>query len=309
MPACIAVREGALNPFLKWAGGGLALLLWVTAAWAEALPGLFWRLQLPERPDSYLLGTMHSGRAVALLQTAPLQAALAASDRLLVELDNDPAALDALGLRMLRPDGPPLSALLGEPVFRRLVEALAAYGMPAPLVELLQPWAAATTLLTPPRDAGEVLDRRLIREARTLGIEVRGLETLAEQLTLFEGLSMAEQLQLLREVLASHDDYLDLLAVLHQAYAAEDLARLEALGAASMAGASEPLRRHFELEMIDRRNALLFDRAREDLRRGRTLMAVGALHLPGEGGLLQRLRQDGFSLTPLWLGAAGLLEP
>jgi len=50
--------------------------------------------------------------------------------------------------------------------------------------------------------------------------------------------------------------------------------------------------------LIDERNQRMLERMLPELKKGRTFIAVGALHLPGEFGLLNLLRKAGFAVTP-----------
>jgi uncharacterized protein YbaP (TraB family) len=51
--------------------------------------------------------------------------------------------------------------------------------------------------------------------------------------------------------------------------------------------------------LIDRRNALMAERIIERMDEGKLFVAVGAAHLPGEQGIVRRLRAAGYRLTPL----------
>jgi uncharacterized protein YbaP (TraB family) len=49
--------------------------------------------------------------------------------------------------------------------------------------------------------------------------------------------------------------------------------------------------------MVDDRNNKMFDRLLPLMRAENSFIAVGALHLPGESGLLTRFSEAGFSVT------------
>ena len=84
-------------------------------------------------------------------------------------------------------------------LYRRAVTAMAAHGLPETMVARMKPWAIAVTLMTPPAQGGVVLDQLLYRQAVSAGKPVQGLETVAEQVDLFDGLSEQEQIGLLRD--------------------------------------------------------------------------------------------------------------
>ena len=54
----------------------------------------------------------------------------------------------------------------------------------------------------------------------------------------------------------------------------------------------------FQEALIDKRNDTMTERALPVLEKGPTFIAVGALHLPGETGLVKQLRDAGYTVTP-----------
>ena len=62
---------------------------------------------------------------------------------------------------------------------------------------------------------------------------------------------------------------------------------------------SPSARSYFLSEGIDARNRRMLRNAMPYLEEGRVFIAVGALHLPGEHGLIGLLREAGFELSPL----------
>jgi uncharacterized protein YbaP (TraB family) len=51
--------------------------------------------------------------------------------------------------------------------------------------------------------------------------------------------------------------------------------------------------------LLWRRNKIMAERMQVHLRRGAAFVAVGALHLPGKGGILDLLTRDGYSVTAI----------
>ena len=49
--------------------------------------------------------------------------------------------------------------------------------------------------------------------------------------------------------------------------------------------------------MVTARNTVMVDNAEPILADGSAFIAVGALHLPGEGGLIELFRKHGYSVT------------
>ena len=55
----------------------------------------------------------------------------------------------------------------------------------------------------------------------------------------------------------------------------------------------------FQLRLIDERNIRMRDRALPLLEKGNAFIAVGALHLPGDNGLVALFREAGYTVTPI----------
>ena len=53
----------------------------------------------------------------------------------------------------------------------------------------------------------------------------------------------------------------------------------------------------FENRVITDRNKVMAERAKPYLDKRRTMIAVGAAHLPGDDGLVELLRRQGFTVT------------
>jgi uncharacterized protein YbaP (TraB family) len=66
-----------------------------------------------------------------------------------------------------------------------------------------------------------------------------------------------------------------------------------------MEGLDPRLQAHFEQVGVIERNHTMVRRALPWLQEGGLLIAVGALHLPGEQGLVELLRDQGMTVTPL----------
>ena len=87
---------------------------------------------------------------------------------------------------------------------------------------------------------------------------------------------------------------------LRQAWLQRDLARLVAINSAALRDSDPQLATLFNQRIILDRNRRMAERLESRLHEGGRFIAVGALHLPGEQGLLELLEQRGYRLTRLY---------
>lgn len=262
--------------------------------------GLLWKLERPGVAASYLFGTIHSDDATVAQLAAPVQRAFDHAEAVVLEVALDSATIESLSLAMQISDGESLESVLGEALYRRAAAAMHRQGIPEPVVARMKPWAVAVTLMTPPSGSGVVLDQRLYRAAIAAGKQVTGLESVAEQMALFDDLSQQDQIALLEDTLEFLPEIGRELAELLQAWRERDLRRLQEISDKYLQQGDPRLAAMFKRRVILERNYRMADRLQPYLRQGQCFVAVGALHLPGEEGLLNLLQQRGYTITRLY---------
>lgn len=295
----------------------IALLLWVWGAALQAAEplcaplrraaplapaafehghGLLWRISGAPAGASYVFGTMHIADPRALKVADAVQTPLSASAVLALEVILDDAASRTLSRAMFYGDGRRLSQLVDAASFASIARHLADYGVPAAHAEVMKPWAAFTTLSMPVGASGAPLDIQLMNTARQAGQQVQGLETVDEQLAVFESLSEAEQISMLREVDCHYATFQQELDALVEAYVARDLAALVAQ--ATRYESAE--KGDFLDKLLWQRNVRMAARMAPLLAAGHAFIAIGALHLPGERGVLHLLETQGYQLEAVY---------
>jgi uncharacterized protein YbaP (TraB family) len=262
--------------------------------------GLLWEVSKPGSEAAYLFGTIHSEDPEVLKLAQPVQQAIDRSDTVVLEMLLDVEAMMYSSVAMLMPDGRVLSGIIGEPLFQQTALAIQSRGIPEIVLERMKPWAAAVTLSMPASKTGQVLDMMLYQDALQQGKVVHGLETIQEQLNVFESLSEADQISMLEEAVENFPDLDAMYADLLDAYKQRDLAGLMALNEASMKAGDPQLADEFQQRLIIDRNHRMSERMQQYLQQGKVFVAVGALHLPGEDGLLNLLEQQGYTVRRLY---------
>jgi hypothetical protein len=271
------------------------------AAWGgDFTSGLLWRIEAAGVTPSHLFGTIHSEDERVVTLAAPVREAFDDASSVTLEITMDPAALITASLAMMLTDGRTLKDIVGDALYQKTVRALADYSVPEMMAAQLKPWAAATTLSMPKPATGLVLDMALYQEAVAAGKPVDGLETVDEQLKVFDDMEERHQTAMLRDAVEHLPEVRAELQALLEAWLDRDLAGLETIGEKSMQRADEEFIKMFEQNLIVNRNHRMAERMQERLKKGGAFIAVGALHLPGEDGLLNLLEKRGYRVTRVW---------
>ncbi|MGB5717666.1 MAG: TraB/GumN family protein, partial [Gammaproteobacteria bacterium] len=186
MPNQVAVTKGRFDA-ARWLAVMLLLLLaTITRADTDKSHGLLWEIGKPGQPSSWLLGTIHSEDPGVLNLPVPVRQAFDAAHSVVLEILMDADAMKYSSTAMLMLDGRTLPDIIGAPLYAQVSAAIASRGIPELVLNRMKPWAVAVTLSTPALETGEVLDRVLYQDALQQGKAVYGLETMQEQLQLFD---------------------------------------------------------------------------------------------------------------------------
>lgn len=293
------------NPY-RYLAGYLALALVFAAAVFGAQAGerfdkgLLWKVEPAGGTPSYLFGTMHTDDPRVVQLPVPVQQAFDRARSVTLEVELDPQSLIGLATALLLVDGSTLESRVGDKLYKRTVQAMGALGMPEAIVNKMKPWAVAVTLMTPPDQSGPVLDQVLYEQAISRGKKVSGLETVAEQMALFDELTRNDQIALLRDTLDNLPEIALMLEDLQAAYLARDLKQLVFINEASMQSSNPQLAKNFNQKVIIDRNHRMAERMQISLHEGNHFIAVGALHLPGKEGLLTLLSAQGYRVTRVY---------
>lgn len=284
----------------------LALLLAPAPGVADNPPGQsnqhgrLWRIEGPGQQVSWLFATMHLSDPRVVRLSLAEKTALFDAKVLAVEIPLDGSATAAVLNVMFLPQGQNLSQKVPAEPFERLVVQMDKRGVPRSLLERLQAWAAWMVLCLPAEEfdrasAGVVaLDARLIDLAQRNGTAVHYLETVEEQLASFLSLSEAEYVGLLLLGLDAAEEGNQ--EQITDYYLMQDLAGLQEFYEADRY-LDPALFDSFSRHLIVLRNKRMLERMEPLLAAGGAFVAVGALHVTGDEGLLALLSEAGYRLS------------
>ena len=262
--------------------------------------GLLWEITSENGKQSYLLGTMHSDDERITRLAEPVQDAFNDSDSFTGEVMMDMNTIMAMSQTMYFTDGRKLIDIIGEGRYRKCIPYLTHYGIPEFMASMMKPWAVATTISLPKPKTGRFLDLMLFQKARAQGKQVYGLETAEEQMTIFEDMSEQNQIKMLDEALDNYHLLPKMFQEFVDAYLNRDLKALQELNNVYMTDSDTDIAEHFEKNLLVKRNYLMVKRMTKRLEEGKAFIAVGALHLPGNKGILNLLVNRGYRVKVIY---------
>ena len=273
---------------------------------------VFWKIEKDGVEPSFLLGTMHMADSrIARLDGARGEA-FDASQTVIVENIEalDPAQASTAMLQFkdmtLYTDGSTLADRLDEDTLDLLRQAVEVRGVPFAMAQVMRPWLVATMVALPACELAEkrsgkpVLDGLIASRAKAESKNLVGLETIGEQFGAMAALPEDFHLEALKETLKLGNVAEDVMETMKQLYLDGDIGMILPLTkAVSPKSASSADYEDFKDRLITTRNRNMAERALAHLEKGNAFIAVGALHLPGETGLVAAFRNAGYTVSPV----------
>ncbi|WP_202844591.1 TraB/GumN family protein [Luteimonas saliphila] len=271
---------------------------------------LLWKVSDDDN-SLYLLGSFHLLKPEDYPLSRDVDAAFADAEKLVFEIPPEELGSPALGMQMgqaaLRTDGTALDSELPDETKQALAAWLEANAaelqklqMTPQTLQLFEPWFAG--LMVAIVEMGKAgldpalgLDANLAQKASQAGKPTAGLETGAEQIAFLDGMDRTEQLQFLQESLRTADEGRAEIDKLHAAWRRGDADALWSGMAVDMRKQFPKLYRRINVDRNDawvpKLEAKLQAPGTDD-----TLVVVGALHLLGEDGVVEKLRAKGYEV-------------
>jgi uncharacterized protein YbaP (TraB family) len=269
---------------------------------------LLWKVSDTDN-SVYLLGSFHLLKPGDYPLSEDVDAAFADAESLVFEITPEEMASPALGLQMgqaaTRTDGTRLDsdlpsatvALLGNWLADNSAD-LQKVGMTPTTLQVFDPWFAGL-MVTIVEMAKQGLDPKLgldshfAEQATKAGKTTAGLETGAEQIAFLDGMGKEEQVQFLTEALTEAQEGSSETAKLHNAWRAGDARLLwEDMGV----DMKKEYPRLYQRINVARNDTWVPKIERRLTAPGTddTLVVVGALHLLGPDGVVEKLRAKGY---------------
>jgi hypothetical protein len=257
--------------------------------------GLLWKIEAPGGKTSYLFGTMHSDDRRVTDFPPSVMKALLDSDVFLMELQppQDPSVY-------LMKEGR-LDHMLTEQEFVEVIKLADFHSMHTDIATTMKPWLLAVIFDLPKPQSPYTLDAMLMSLAQSRSKPIRALETIEEHFTVLDSFSIEDQLVMLRSVLKRTPEQRELnFEELVKTYLSGDLDKIIEVNARQSGEQLPPeLWARILQKLLDERNVRMAERIQQQAAERSAFIAVGAAHLPGDGGLLARLRSVGYQVSPV----------
>lgn len=244
--------------------------------------------------ESYLYGTIHAVPKDKFVVSPTLSSTFEGCNALALEIDLNISLKDQLGMLeyMVLPKGKSLKDYLTPDQYIQFrsycIDSLKMKKSKFNKFNKLKPFFSSSILLQHQLGKIEGFDQYFNEEAKKRKIPSYGLETLEYQLKTVNTVSIEEQAKMLMESLGTEmTEYYNMLGL----YLADDLNGLsEAMNNAEMSTDS------FIENFLIQRNKNWIPEIEKLIRKDKTFVAVGAGHLPGEFGVIELLKNRGYTV-------------
>lgn len=264
--------------------------------------GLLWRISVPDKPASYLFGTIHVIPSESFFLPEGTREAIDSSAAVFFEVDlslmDEPAEQMAVLTQSFMKDDLTLKDLVSGEEYALIKAHFDKLGIPLFFLERVKPMFltvfADNSLFSGPMDQDKLrfYELEISGLAKERGKEIRGLESIELQMGIMDSIPYQEQAQMLVESIRAGDEGNAQMDSLVMLYTDQDLEGL--IGSFQ----ADSLSRYDSLLLIDRNHNWipLMEEAMQDRS---CFFAVGAAHLPGPDGVIALLRKEGYMVRPV----------
>ncbi len=251
---------------------------------------------------SYLFGTIHMICKDDAVLSDSLKNAIKNSDDVYLEVDMDNLLEMVSVMTKIKMKGDTtLQDLLNKEDYELLKDYFEKKSSLLPFSELkkYKPLLASSLLMEQGSgcESSEAMEQVIMDEAKRNKKEIKGLETMAYQMSIFDSIPYKSQAEtLVKFVKDERDGKTDakIFETLTAAYKEQDLEKLEALTKSGDMGMA-----NFEDVLLYNRNKNWVKKLKDLMMNKSLVVAVGAGHLPGDKGVINLLRQAGYTVKPI----------
>lgn len=262
---------------------------------------LLWKIEGPGvKKGSYLFGTMHLIEKDHFYFPPKLNKLVEKSEALVMELPGLPNQMEAMKYVMLN-EGSFFDYFTKEQADTILMWAQQKMGMSEQAfrstMDKMKPFVVVQ-MATQIQFMGktESYEMTLNKIALENEMEILGLETIAEQMGIFDSLSREQQSQMVMEGIRDTDKTIQLTKQMQEVYIRQNVDSLYMMINDEGGVISEE-----QSAFLDDRNKKWIPQIKEITKSKKAFIAVGAGHLGGPNGVIRLLQKEGYTITPVEL--------
>lgn len=246
---------------------------------------------------SYLYGTFHMLCPTDFNMNDTLKKLVANSKQMYLEIDIDDPSLNSKMMKgIMMKDGKTLKDLLSVKDYDSVAKLFeATTKIPLKMVETYKP-AMLMSILYPSLLGCTPIafEKEFEKLAKAATIEVKGLETIEDQMNVFETIPYQVQAKMLKQTLFDKQEGKEDMDEIVQLYKKQDIRKMQkAISGDTDLGS-------YEKTMLDKRNEKWIPIIEREVALMPTFIAVGAGHLAGKKGVIYLLRKQGYTVTPIY---------
>ena len=252
----------------------------------------------------YLLGSVHFFKKENYPLSKPIEKAFQKSQVIVFETDlekmNNPETQQLILQKGMLPKGKTIKDMLDSKTYKLLSAELESFEIPIAGFQNFKPWFLVITIsVLKIQSLGynmqDGIDYYFFNKAKEQGKEIRGLETLQEQLAHLDILALLDQNDLLRQAIEEMSDLEKEFKNIIEAWTSGDTDKMEEIVLKSFKKYPEIYKRL----LIDR-NKKWMSKINSFLKKDKNYMIiVGAGHLIGKKSVIELLKAKGYSVKQL----------
>lgn len=278
------------------------IIVFVTSVFAQQpKSSLLWEitgnnLQQP----SYLFGTIHIICEEDFFFPDIVKEKFSNANQVFLELDMDDPMMMMKMMKMLQlPKGQTIKQLFADSaayaVFDKKYKEIT--GTPAMMFNTFKPFMLMSMLAQKSLNCAnsESYEQTFMALAATLKKDIKGLETMEDQIAVFDSIPDSTEIANLQIMLKDFDKQVAEFKKLVAVYKTQDVDAMYRYTNQSpeLMGAEE--------ELLTKRNSKWIPVMKASMEKGNTFFAVGAAHLGGDIGVIALLRKQGYTVRPVKL--------
>lgn len=245
---------------------------------------------------SFVYGTIHMICKEDFLFSTTLKEKITASKSIYLELDmDDPSMMLKMATLAIMKDKT-LKDLMSEADYNIVSGYVKdSLGMQMMLFNRMKPITLMSLIYTKalPCSSTESYEGKFVELAKAQKKEVKGLETIEDQMGVFDKIPDSVEAQMILEMIRTMPEQRKQMAQMVESYKKENIQQL----AAQMS--ESPEWKGYEDILLANRNRNWIAIMENAMKQGTQIFAVGAGHLPGKDGVINLLREAGYTVTPV----------